>query len=231
MQKSRLPQIKRERASDSIVQILRDGITTRLFRPGERLGVKELAQRLGVSPTPVKDALNRLAAEGLIEIRPRSGTYVSELTPEDVAETFEVRAALECLAAEKALERLTPEALDRFRELIADIEKPVLSEKDRVFHERKNEDFHNLIVELSGNHKLMEIYAGLRAHIKIARIHYVSRNGWVQRMENEEKPEHREILNAIEARRLDRLIQALRRHIRRASECLVEDLRRNGVSD
>ena len=223
---STLPQLKLQRASDSIIQILRDGITGRLFLPGQRLDVKDLARKLDVSLTPVKDALNRLAADGLIEIRPRRGTFVADLTPEEVAETFEIRAALECLAAEKAMDRLTPQVLDRFRALIADLEKPVSSEKEGIAHEQKNVEFHNLLVELSGNRKLMEMYRSLKAHIQIVRIHYFSRDGWVKRTEKDEKAEHREILEALAGRDKERLIRALRHHIQRASQCLVDDLKK-----
>ena len=88
-----LPRLHRSRASDSVFDILRTNILARGFRPGDRLDVRALADQLGVSATPVKDAVTRLAAEGLIEIRPRSGTFVAELAPDAVAETFEIRRA------------------------------------------------------------------------------------------------------------------------------------------
>src|SRR5215207_8491481 len=100
-----VPKIQRERASDAVYQILRDSILTHVFEPGERLNVLELAEKLDVSQTPLKEAVNRLAAEGLIEIYPRIGTYVTDISPTVLAETFEIRTALECLAAEKALEK------------------------------------------------------------------------------------------------------------------------------
>ena len=85
--KSELPQINRARASDSVYQILRDSILTQVFKPEERLNVKDLADKLGVSFTPLKEAINRLVAEGLIEINPRSGTYVTGINERDLAET------------------------------------------------------------------------------------------------------------------------------------------------
>ena len=123
---------------------------------------------------------------------------MTAISPKDVAETFEIRAALEGLAAEKMLERLTPEDLERFRRLYEALGKPVTTEKARAFHEAKNTEFHALIVELSGSRKLIEMYRSLNAHIQIARIHD-SRQGWAERMEQERK-EHHEIFRAIEAR-------------------------------
>jgi DNA-binding GntR family transcriptional regulator len=224
--KAKISQVRIERASDSVFQILHESILTQVFRPGERLDIKDLTTKLGVSLTPVRDAINRLAAEGLIEIRPRSGTYVTDLSADEVADTFDVRMALECLAAEKMISRISSQHIEVFRELISDLEKPVANERERIFHERKNVELHSLIVELSGNRKLIEIYRGLNAHIKIARIHY-SRKGWTQRIE-QEKSEHRTILHAIEQRDLDSLVQALRQHIRHASVGLVEDIRKSG---
>ena len=146
-----LPQLKRERASDSVFNILRESIVTQVFPPGQRLNVKDLAEKLGVSMTPVKEAISRLATEGLVEVRPRSGTFVTEVAPDDVIETFELRAALECLAAEKALERMTPDNVARLKELLTEMERPANTEKERAAHDRKNVEFHNLIIELSGN--------------------------------------------------------------------------------
>ena len=152
---------------------------------------------------------------------------MTELSADEVADTFEVRMALECLAAEKMISQSSSQHVEVFRELIADLEKPVTTERERIFHERKNVELHNLIVELSENRKLIDIYRGLNAHIKIARIHY-SREGWTQRIE-QEKAEHRTILQAIENRDLASLVQALRQHIRHASVGLVEDIKKSGV--
>lgn len=218
-----ISQLNLARASDSVFQILREGILARTFRPGERLNVHDLAARLGVSLTPVKDAINRLAAEGLIEIKPRSGTFVTAISPSDVAETFEIRAALECLAAERMLARITEEDVGRFAKLAADLEKPVTTKKQRTFHEVKNIEFHALIVELSGNRKLIEMYRNLNAHIQIARIHDTRRE-WTARMEQERR-EHREIFAAIKARDRQRLVETLNGHIKRAARALVGDLR------
>jgi DNA-binding GntR family transcriptional regulator len=221
-----LPQVKRERASDSVFNILRESIVTQIFPPGQRLNVKDLAEKLGVSMTPVKEAINRLATEGLVEIRPRSGTFVTEVASDDVIETFELRAALECLAAEKALKRMTPDDVARLKELLAEMERPANTEKERAAHDRKNVEFHNLIIELSGNRKLVEIYRSLNAHIKIARIHY-SRSGWAERLKTEQE-EHRRIMRALETRNCEALVKALRQHIERGAQCLIEDLKKNG---
>ena len=219
-----LSPVRRERASDAAYDSLRQAIMTQVFLPGERLKVGDLARDLGVSLTPAKEALNRLASEGLVEIRPRSGTFVTDISPEDVAETFELRAALEILAGEKAMARLTPrdfEALDR---MLAALERPLVTEGDRIAHERTNVDLHRYIIDRSGNRRLIQLYESLNAHIKIARIHR-SQERWASRL-SDEQAEHREIVEALKSRDPDRLRRAMRKHIGRAAENLIEDLRR-----
>ena len=203
--------------------VLREKILTRGFVPGDRLDVRALADQLGVSPTPIKDAVTRLAAEGLVEIRPRSGTYVAELAVEAVAETFEIRRALECLAAEHVVDRLTPDLTKRVETIVTALERPVTSERERVEHERKNSELHSLLVQSSGNRRLAELYRSLNAHLTIARIHSRRRPDSV-RLEQERR-EHRAILEALMARDAAALVSALDRHIRRAGNALVDDVR------
>jgi DNA-binding GntR family transcriptional regulator len=215
--------IKTERASDQVLRALRNSILDLTFMPGERLNPHDLAARLGVSLTPVKDAITRLTAEGLVEIKPRSGTFVADLSADDVAETFEIRRALECLAAESAVQNLTDHDIKRFRKLLVLMAHPLDTPHDREEHAQANSELHQRIVALSQNRKLEQLYAGLNAHIKIARVHH-SRAGWAARMD-QEQAEHREIVDALEARDSTRLISALRDHIGRAAASLVADLR------
>jgi GntR family transcriptional regulator, rspAB operon transcriptional repressor len=212
--------VKRERASDSVCNILRESILDQTFLPGQRLDVKMLAEKLDVSLTPVKDAITRLVVEGLIELRPRSGTYVSLLTPEDVEETLAIRRALECLAAETIPQNLTEHDLAWFEESIGLLER---SEKDRQLHEKRNSEFHGRLVELSKNKKLIETYRSLNATIKMARIHNAS-NSWIDRVA-EERAEHRKIVQALKTKNSRALATALNSHILRASSALVQDLK------
>ena len=218
-----LTRIKRQRASDEVYEAMRQSILTHLFRPGQRLQVDEIAAKLGVSLTPVRHAIQQLAAEGLIEIRPRSGTFVAKLTPRDVEETFDLRCALECLAAESAVQRVTSEELAEFRELLGRLARPVSTERDRKRHEQDNTRLHRLLIECSGNRRLAEMYESLNAHIQIARVH--SRDAdWAARL-SVEHAEHIEIVAALEARDLKRLQYALRNHILRARQSLTTGLK------
>lgn len=218
-----LTRLTRQRATDEVYQALRQSILAHVFAPGERLQVEDIASKLGVSLTPVRHAIQQLAAEGLIEIRPRSGTFVAKLTARDVEETADIRCALECLAAESAIERTTDHQIAELRALVAHIAAPVASDADRKRHEHDNLAFHRLLIEYSGNRRLAEMYGTLNAHLQIARVH-LQESDWEKRLEVE-RTEHEAIVDALASRELSRLIAALRAHILRARQSLAAGLR------
>jgi DNA-binding GntR family transcriptional regulator len=215
--------LQRQRAADEVYEALRQAIVNYHIKPGERLDVEELSGKFGVSLTPVRGALQQLATEGLVEIRPRSGTFVASLTAQDVEETFQLRCALECLAAEGGIRNIGPQQLRRLKELVRSLGKPVVTEDDRKAHERDNSELHQIIVRSCTNRRLQENYDALNAHIKIARIHAADA-GWRARL-GEEQAEHEAIVAAIAKGDVDDLCKALRKHISRAKDVLVGALR------
>jgi GntR family transcriptional regulator, rspAB operon transcriptional repressor len=225
----KLRRLTRRRATDEVYEALREAILTRGFVPGERLQVEEIAQKLGVSLTPVRHSVQRLCTEGLIEIRPRSGTFVATLTMEDIQSTFEVRCALECLAAELAIPRLTAKELDRMEDLVTLLKKPVTSEETLRKHEEANSELHEALLAGSGNKRLEEMYVGLNAHLTIARIHASESRKtetafqgkeWLTRFK-QEQAEHAEIVAALRAGDVSRAQAALRQHIYRAKDAMM----------
>jgi DNA-binding GntR family transcriptional regulator len=216
--------LSRSRASDAVYEALRSAILSPMFEPGQRLNVPELAQQLDVSLTPVKDALARLAAEELVEIRPRSGTFVTGVSAEDVADTFEIRAALESLAAESVVARANNDDIAQLRALFEAMSVVESDEPTWAEHERRNREFHAWIVRCSRNRKLIAMYESLHAHIQIARIHR-GETDWRQRLSVEHE-EHAAIVRAIEQRSAQAAVRAVRRHLARAADSLVRDLRR-----
>ncbi len=214
-----LTKLKRERALDSVHSALKDAILNSVLRPGERLDVGDIAAELGVSLTPVRNAVELLTKEGLVEVRPRSGTFVASVSVEDVSETFEIRCALECLAAEKAVDTLSDNELKRLRSLLDALAKPVRTAKDQKAHQDRNAEFHLIFLQAAGNRKLIDMYNELNANIKIARIH-AGEADWLERLEQEQR-EHEAIVEAAEARDAGLLIKAVRNHIVRARDSLV----------
>jgi len=214
-----LAKLQRDRLVDAAYQSLRQAILDLTISPGQRLDVEDLAERLGVSLTPVRHAVQQLATEGLVEIKPRSGTFVTEISARNVEETFDLRRALECLAAETATNNITRQDLRRLHDLLKSLRKPVRTDSDRAAHDGYNSEFHRILIQVSGNNRLAEMYETLNAHLKIARIH-APREDWLARLD-EEQAEHKEILDALERRDADALKQALTKHIRRAKDVLV----------
>jgi DNA-binding GntR family transcriptional regulator len=213
--------VNRATLSDQIYDYLRGEILTGRVLPGERLDLGELVERLKVSKMPVKEAIGRLATEGLLDVQAQRGTFVSRVDPRDLAETFEVRRALEMLAGELAAEHVTKADLEKLRGLIAAMEKST----DVARHLELNFEFHGLIVALSGNRKLSETYHRLRVPIQVAAIHYRSEN-WMERIAQEQK-EHRAIVRALEQKDAEATSRAIGEHIKRGGSSLLKDVERS----
>ena len=142
-----LTRIPRKRATDEVYEAMRQAIITRVFKPGERLQVEEISQKLGVSLTPVRHALQQLSTEGLIEIHPRSGTYVSTVSAEDIEETFEFRCALE---ASLPNERSPESARNRSAASVSYLSNwrsRSTAKKSLKEHERANSELHQTIID------------------------------------------------------------------------------------
>jgi DNA-binding GntR family transcriptional regulator len=217
-----LTRIKRQRATDEVYEALRQAILTCVFRPGERLRIPEISTKLGVSPTPVRHAVQRLASEGLIVINPRSGTFVASLSVRDIEETFELRSALECLAAERAIVRITPEDIRTMKHLVSKMTEPVTDDAGLLRHQECNTEFHAILIRISGNQRLQQMYDELRANIQIARIHVAEHNRGSRF--DVEHAEHNAIIAALESRDLESLKHNLTAHIERARASLIAAL-------
>ena len=217
-----LGKIERRRAVDEVHQAIREAILDRRFPPRMRLNVDELASQLGVSLTPVRSAIQLLAAEGLVDVHSRSGTFVATLSRRDLEEIFDIRCALECLAAETAAGRLSDDAIERARKLAAIMQKPVKNDSQRKAHEQANSEFHDIIIRASGNQRLADMYESLQAHIAMCRLHRIDET-WQSRLPQEQK-EHQEIVEALEKRDAAALAKALRSHILRAKDALLQHI-------
>jgi DNA-binding GntR family transcriptional regulator len=145
---------------------LKDGIIDGGFAPGSSVKEPALAAHLGMSRTPVREALVRLAHEGYVDLVPRRGMRVRALTKRDIREISELLACLECEAAERlAARRLAPEELRRLDAAIADMDRALESD-DRAAWSGADYRFHHLLVELCGNRHLIEVATQLleKAH-------------------------------------------------------------------
>src|SRR5580692_10923162 len=112
-----VPKVERQRLHDTVVQHIRRCIVEGVLEPGKRLNERELCETLGISRTPLREALKVLAAEGLIEISQNRGATVSRMTEAEIWETFEVMSGLEAFSGELACQRITPAELDQIKAL------------------------------------------------------------------------------------------------------------------
>ena len=218
-----LRQVNHTRLSDQAYEVLRDSILRRELPPGRRLDLDQLQSQLGISRTPLKEAISRLATEGLVTIVPRRGSYVTELTAQDVAERFDVRQMLELGAVDGIVANLTDEHVIRLRKAHADLEALTTVEgltSDYFGFLAKDREFHRAILGIAGNKLLLEVYDELNVHLQMAKVFYLAQDKRIGLVEYE----HREIFKALEARDADALKAALRDHIQGAKQVVVSGI-------
>ena len=197
-------------------QHIRQGILERRFLPGQILSPAEIATEVGVSRTPVADALQRLENEGLVEIHPRRGTVVTRVTTRGVQEVADARTMIEVHVAPTAVANATPDDVARLRELLADLERLLAAGDERLTHAewfRANAEFHRFIVALAGNEHILKIYDGLNLDLRLMRV--VS--GWgltpLRPKLAVSQVHHRQIVTAIERGDVAQLQDLTRAHI------------------
>jgi DNA-binding GntR family transcriptional regulator len=206
--------------ADQVYEILRDSILRQELPPGERLELDELQDRLGVSRTPVKEALKQLATERLVEIVPRRGTYVAELSAQEIAERFDVRQILELGAAERVVAGLSEADLEHIQQLhseMLDLVEPNGGISDYFRYLDLDVEFHRAILRIAGNNQLVETYDELNLKLQMAKVFYLDRNKRVDVVNGE----HSRILQALETRDVDTLKEAIRDHVQGSKEFVV----------
>src|ERR1700722_14931823 len=205
--------------ADAAYQALRQGILHGDLAPGERLRSDALANDLRVSRTPVREALRKLEAEGLVE-RSGSGLIVREFSEKDLTELFYVREALEGMAARLAAENATPSEIGEIRELLDDMEA-VRQRGDVVALRPLTGEFHQLICRAAHNDRLLQSLKSLLEHVRQMQTSTL----YVEGRPAEALKEHRELLRAIEVHDADRAEKLARTHRRKTLELRKEMLR------
>lgn len=160
---------------DVVFQTLRDAILKGELAPGERLMEIHLANKLGVSRTPIREAIRMLEKEGLAITIPRKGAQVARMTEKDLMDVLEIRDALDKLAVTDACERMTP---DHFRELEGAMNNFIEVTKTRDVRAivEADEEFHNVIYKATNNPKLWHIISNLKEQMYRYRYEYVKQD-------------------------------------------------------
>jgi DNA-binding GntR family transcriptional regulator len=202
-----------------VYEELRMRLLTRQEPAGGKLSLHALAAELGVSRSPVHHALTRLVSEGLLTVRPRRGYYVTPVTARAVAEGYDVRLAIELLAAERSVRRLTELELARFRDLLAATDAAISHEE----WDAANAAFHEYQIDLAGNTLLSRFYRELSVNLMMQ----VIRGGRVEGHAHL-VTEHRHIVDAFATGDLTAASRAIREHIETGRRIALDAIERAG---
>jgi len=205
--------------NERVYDELRLRVLTRQEPAGAKLSLHALATELGVSRSPVYHALTRLVAEGLLTVRPRRGYYVTPVTAHAVDEGYDVRLALELLAAERAVVRIELGQLVRFEELLDATDAAISHEE----WDSANAAFHEFQIDLAANALLSSFYRELSVNLMMQ----VIRDGTVEGHGNL-VTEHRRIVEAFAARELGSAQHAIREHIETGRRIALDAIERAG---
>lgn len=196
--------LKTETLTDQVYEILRDRVISGRVSPGEFLREQDVSERLGVSRTPVREALSRLASEGFLERMPHRGFRLPKETVEDLIEIYPIMNALEVLGTRQSFDRLDSEAIAELRQINEAYAK-ASRENDVYAGIERNHEFHRCLSARCGNKRLCRMLDDLRSRVRSLEIWAFSHIAhWQRSIE-----EHEAILQAIEARDLERAIEIL----------------------
>lgn len=206
-----------------VLEAIREAIINGTLKPRERLMEIQLADELGVSRTPIREALRNLELEGFIVMVPRKGAFVADMTFKDIADIFEIRAALEGLAAALAAERITDEELEKMeRHLVEKADAIARGDMERLVE--VDTGFHESIYKASRNERLQGIINNLREQIQRFRATSLAYPGRMK----QSLEEHRAIVEAIHARDSALARQVTQEHIENAEQSMIESIKKDG---
>lgn len=201
---------------EEVYSRLEEEILSGVYKRGDALTEMSISSRLGVSRTPVRAALHRLAEEGLVEISPNRGAVVVGVTVDDLIDTYKIRIRLEGLAASMAAGRLTDEERAEIIESV-ELSEYYMAKGDLEHLKDLDSSFHNTIYHGSGNRMLSRILSELHRNIKTYRKLSLTVPGRLEKTISE----HREILNAILAGDGDKADMLMSLHVERAMENMI----------
>lgn len=204
---------------DVVFNTLRTAIITGEFAPGERLMEISLAERLGVSRTPVREAIRKLELEGLVIMIPRRGAEVARITEAGLKEVLEVRCALEELAVELACMRIDEEGLEQLKKAHQEFVEAVKN-GDTLEITNQDEAFHECIFEQSRNKRLLQMVNNLKEQMFRYRMEYVKEKSYHQELISE----HEKMLEAIVDRDVTAAKAIMKHHIQNQEQMILAQI-------
>ncbi|MBP1933873.1 GntR family transcriptional regulator [Ammoniphilus resinae] len=207
---------------DIVLESLRDAIISGELKPGEHLKERDLAGQMGISTTPIKEALRILGHEGLVETVPRRGTFVSTMVDSSVEELLMLKASLEGLSARLAAMKMSEEEMEDLRRQIQLMEKlSCAKEEKREQLTEENENFHVMIRAGAKNSIITQMIMNVVAYDQAIRKRALQFNVEVE----EGFSEHRQIYEAIQERNAELAEQRMKNHIMRTAENVLKNLK------
>lgn len=207
---------------DVVFNTLRQAILRGELKPGERLMEIQLANKLGVSRTPIREAIRKLELEGLVLMIPRRGAEVAEITEKSLRDVLEVRRTLEELAVRLACLRMKPEDLEQLKLAAAEFEC-VLGDEDITVVAEADVAFHDVIYLATDNERLISLLNNFREQMYRYRVEYLKKKEFHKKL----LKEHEEIIRAIENGECDRATEVMSRHIENQVEVVSDTLRKH----
>jgi len=201
---------------DIVFQTLRKAIITGELPPGERLMETQLGEKLGVSRTPIREAIRKLELEGLVVMVPRKGAQVAQFTQKDIKDVLEVRAALEALAVRLACKRMDERSFLRLQLVITEYEYAA-KEHDIETMIEKDVEFHEIIFNATNNDKLVQMFGNLGEQVHRFRIAYLKNTEESMSVQEE----HSEILQALRDKDADAAARLATIHIEKQSDSII----------
>lgn len=204
---------------DKVYTYLKEEIITNKLKPGSRISYEELSNKLQISKTPLRDAINRLEEDGLVEVKPRSGTFVKNIEMGDVIDSYQVRKALELLALELASKRLAKSQIDEMINEMNQVDEDISKGNYESFFilDRK---FHQWIIESSENNLLIKTMLGIEAQIRRLTI-LTTNNSERPKLSNQQ---HQAILYYMSQDNVDKAKEIMACHIDEAKLFVLKDL-------
>ncbi len=209
-----LKQIERPKSlSDTAAHYIRKAITKGKFGLGQPISESALTASLGISKTPVREALAQLKMEGLVNIFPQKGTFVFTLSEQEVIEICELRFTLECTALKYAVKRNNEDFLVKMEKIVTHMNDAQKSNKQGKYLDQDT-DFHTLFFKLCGNQYLENAYRLIAARVEAMRTHLSG----VPRHTSKSFREHGDMLHYLKVNKINKTLAILDRHITRTKD-------------
>jgi DNA-binding GntR family transcriptional regulator len=219
-----LPKVERQRLHDTVVDHLRNFIVEGLLAPGVKLNERTLCETLGISRTPLREALKVLAAEGLIDILPNRGASVSRMSEVEIRETFELMGGLEAFSGELACERMTPAELSEIKALHYAM-LACREQNDLSGYYSRNQAIHDKINDAARNSALRQTYIAVNRRLQALRF----RSNFQTAKWDSAIRDHEAMIAALDARDGKRMAEIMRSHLISKRDAVLAERTMNTV--